>query len=431
MSSVGDGTAHARFVDTLLVEGETVKVFAYDRVTDEDCGGGPRLARLVDQILVESEVLTIPPGLYPAYFVPPPCTRRWEGPVDYVDYDLGNDLPLMTLPVELSLVFEGMTECLADGEDCVAVTLTFDEGEGKWLGEHTWSGGGNGATVPYEFYGYSVVEGEEVVVYWVLHSLGCFVSEEGGIGVGPDPTPDGIYEFFEVGCENPLRWDALFTSQYGYYNCCCNTPFTEAELTVYAKTDPTTLGRLVDHVDGKDVYLVHEGCPECPCNAACCPGTPFDGDTEWTLFNFVTTDTSGPFPENCGDCSSAEEGDELPLIPGNDYPRKACRDVNFLAGCFTGASVCVYCAPGGCGGSGSDGGEDHENGWMNYRLYMQTDGVAPVPDDYDLVREPDAGFCGGDGSFSATWLEVPFRVETSGAICDGHFSVTISRGGCG
>ncbi len=412
----------AREVDYVRYDGDSYRVYAYG-ISPTYCverGQG----RHVDNKFVE-EI----PDVLPVYYLPQQCVRKGiEGPqYEVIDYNLGNGI-FVKIGNELELVFEDMAECHPEGKYCESVTLLFDEEENKWLGDFTWNTGLNGANVPYEFYGFSVYnpETDDYDIFWVLHSLGCFVSETGGIGVGPQPTPDGIFQFMTVICPAPLVWETIDEAQpYGYFNCCCNTPYSPPVLRIYNKMRPVTLGRFVHRVNRTSVYQVDDVVCECPCSDSCCPGTPFDDDTEFTVFDFVITSTIGPFPGNCGLCGEIQV-EEDSSVSGDSPPTRTCRLLFFEPGCFTGVSVCVYCSPLGCG-EGSGAAEPAQR-WQYYRLYMQLSLPLPFPDDYDEVRVPDSGSC---SPFSVTFIDIPFKVETSGAICEGTFSLTVTRPSCG
>lgn len=422
-------TPLARSVDIVSNEDGPYRVYSYGITTTYCADIGQ--ARFVDDVFVSPDIdPSGSGGIFPTYFITPPCIRSaWETDYEVIDYDLGNGI-FTKINKEIELVFEDMTECHPEHKDCESVTLTFSLAENKWLGDFTWNTGKNGANVPYEFYGFSVFnpETEAYDIFWVLHSLGCFVSEEGGIGVGEDPTPDGIFQFMTIICPAPLVWETIDEAQpYGYYNCCCNTPYSPPVIRIYNKLEPVTLGRFVDRFDGTSVYHVDDVICECPCNDSCCGGVPFDDLTEYTIFDFVITSTIGPFPENCGDCGAIQVADGgPPFVSGDSPPIRSCRTLYFEPGCFTGVSICVFCSPNGCASEGSGSAEPSQR-WQYYRTYMQVTLPLPFPPDYDVVREPEFGSC---DPFSVTFTEIPFKVETSGAFCFGTFSMTVTREAC-
>lgn len=379
-----------------------------------------------------ADVLVLPPEVVGSgsqdeaavYLVIPECHKNWEGPVGFVDYDLGGGATVR-LGNEIAFWSPYSGECASDGTDCLSATLTFVEADQSWQGQLNTNGGPNGSVVDLEFYGYLDEFGDPV---WELHFSGCVEASSGGT----------VFDFAQFVCPYPPTWLVPYPQPYGAGNCCCNTPYGLNNVYLFSKVRPVYQARLEDVAGGTPVYAAADNCPVCV-GDGCCRAAPLDEEVEFTASNFVIdhyTESTPGAGAGCADCIPFEVPPSSFSPPYTSPPWVICRVMDFPDGapCFQPQEFCISCDP------GHDDRADPDQGWRGYRLEMQPSAGGSIPfGDWDTAtpppypREPASGSCSG-GGLSVTWDNLPFGAEYqtsgAGALCYGTYSLTMTRAAC-
>lgn len=326
-------------------------------------------------------------ALVPTFAQIQSCQKDWDGPEEYIDYDMGSGY-IRRISKELNVLLIGMDDCSIDGETCISVTLTFDPSAGLGTGGFTGSVDLLLGTATFDVYGVWTGISEE----WFNILGGC---------------PSGGTQPLAGQCVSPLMLSGIGGGGPFGLACCPAVP-PPNPYYVWEKIPPRYVGRLIDVVDPAEqsssssgenldpipVYLVAECCNTgCPFNPGCCNGISIDDGLFYTIFNIITTNGNPPCTRTC------TGADVSPTLSNGCV-------IWSVTTCPAPHTICLSCNVARSANSG-------ERGWQNYQLFAA-----------GVYWQPSSGSC---EPFSVTFDNIPWTAPSPAGLCSGTYSVTVTR----